>query len=166
MNAVFQQSWGRMLWPALLAGALVLTGCASKKPSDGPDSEAFASRLIANKVAVAADAQREYVAIVNEDAALKARKQASLETDEVDVDYIGKPQELLQTFAHRYGYRYVESGAQRRLKNINVRVQRVPPIEVLRNIGYQVDAMADVSLDKNEKVIRLVFKPQEQHEGR
>jgi len=142
----------------LAAAFSVLAGCVSSPAPSSKDTEAFASRLIAAKVAVAADAQREYVAVLNEDKAVLSRKQAALDTDEVDVDYIGKPQELLQTFAYRYGYRYVESGKYVDLRTINVRVQKALPIEVLRNIGYQVDAVADVVLDKNAKILRLVYK--------
>jgi len=143
---------------ALVASGLV--ACSSTPQSTTTDTEAFASRLIADKVAVAADAQRQYVALVNEDTLALTRRQVALDTDEVDVDFIGKPQELLQTFAFRYGYRYVESGKRLDLRTVNVRVQASPPIEVLRNIGYQIDALADVVLDKSNKVLRLVYKPQ------
>ena len=141
----------------LALAAVALAGCATSPVPTTKDTEAFASRLIADKVAVAADAQREYVALVNEDKSVLSRKQAAMETDEVDVDYIGKPQELLQTFAYHYGYRYIESGKRVDLRTINVRVQKTPPIEVLRNIGYQVDAAADVVLDKNAKTLRLIY---------
>jgi len=138
-----------------LAGALA--GCASTPSVQDTETIAI-SRLIAEKVAVAAEAQREYVALVNENKAALSRKQAAIEKDEVDIDYIGKPQELLQTLAHRYGYRYIESGKRTDLRIINVRVQKTPPIEVLRNIGYQIDPSADVVLDKRAKTIRLIYK--------
>jgi len=144
---------------------VALSGCATSPVPTAMDTEAFASRLIADKVAVAADAQREYVALVNEDRSVLSRKQAAMEVDEVDVDYIGKPQELLQTFAYRYGYRYVESGKRIDLRTINVRVQKVPPVEVLRNIGYQVDALADVVLDKDARTLRLIYKNLPVNEG-
>ena len=147
---------------AIMLGA-ALSGCASneatkKEAAQIEDTQAFADRLIADKLAVAADAQREYVALVNEDQAVMAHRQKSLETDEVDVDYLGKPQELLQVFAHRYGYRFVESGRYRVLRNINVRMVKTPPIEVLRNVGYQITAAADVQLDKTHHVLRLIYK--------
>lgn len=139
---------------------LVVTGCASTRPvaTTTEDTEAFAGRLIAEKVSVAADAQRDFVAMVAEDQDMTFRKQAALDTDAIDVDFIGAPQELLQTMAHRYGYRYIESGKRSDLRTINVRVLRASPVEVLRNIGHQVDAGAEVVLDVNEKVLRLVYK--------
>lgn len=142
----------------MVAVITALVGCASSPQSTTADTEAFASRMIADKVAVAADSQRDYVALVNEDMVVVNHKQAAIETDEVDVDYIGKPQELLQTFAYRYGYKYIESGKRVELRTINVRVQKVAPVEVLRNIGYQVDNGANVVLDKNTKTLRLVYK--------
>ncbi len=143
---------------ALALASAALAGCATSPAPTTKDTEAFASRLIADKVAVAADAQREYVALAKEDKLVLYRKQAALESDEVDVDYIGKPQELLQTFAYRYGYRYIESGKRVDLRTINVRVQQTPPVEVLRNIGYQLEPEAEVVLDKNTKTLRLIYK--------
>lgn len=142
----------------VIAVVATLTGCASPTQPTTTDTGAFASRLIADKVAVAADAQRDYVALVSEDKTVLNRKQTSFETDEVDVDYIGKPQELLQTFAYRYGYKYVESGKRANLRTINIRVQKVAPDDVLRNIGQQVDNGADVVLDKGAKTLRLIYK--------
>ncbi len=143
---------------ALALASAALAGCATSPAPTTKDTEAFASRLIADKVAVAADAQREYVALAKEDKLVLYRKQAALESDEADVDYIGKPQELLQTFAYRYGYRYIESGKRVELRTINVRVQQTPPVEVLRNIGYQLEPEAEVVLDKNTKTLRLIYK--------
>lgn len=153
----------------LLAASLV--GCASTYEESSArkeqieDTQAFADRLIAQKMAVASDAQREYVALVNEDKAVMAQRQKSLETDEVDVDYQGKPQELLEVFSHRYGYRFVESGKYRNLRNINVRMVKTPPIEVLRNVGYQINAAADVQLDKSNHVLRLIYKDKAIRQG-
>lgn len=138
---------------------LGLTGCATTPEPVEEDTEAFASKVISEKVGVAATAQRDYVALVNDDQEVKLKKQAAMASDLVNIDYIGKPQELLQTIAVRYGYRYIESGKWADLRTINIRVQKTSPIEVLRNIGYQIDAYADVVLEKNTKIIRLTYKP-------
>ena len=114
--------------------------------------------LIAEKVAVASDAQRDYAALLAERQSALMRKQLTLETDQVDVDYVGKPQELLRTFAARYGYRYVESGKRTTLRTINIRVEKLSPLEVLRNIGYQTDVTADIMLDQKDKILRLIYK--------
>lgn len=143
---------------AATAFVSAMSGCATSAVPTTSDTEAFASQMIAEKVAVAAQAQREYVALVNEDKKTVSIKQSSIDYDLVDIDYLGKPQELLQTFAYKYGYRYIESGKRAELKTVNVQMKRVRPVEILRNVGYQVDSGADVTLDKNEKTIRLVYK--------
>ena len=166
MNEKLKMEFTTKSTRGLLVTVLLLGGCASttSKPTD-TDTQAFADRLIADKVALAAKAQQDYVALVNEDKLIIQKKQSSLETDEIDVDYIGKPQELLQMFAHRYGYRYIETGSRVDLRTINVRVAKAPPIEVLRNIGYQIDASANVELDKNSKTLRLIYKPATANKG-
>lgn len=141
----------------LVVGTLV--GCATTPEPVEEDTEAFALKVIADKVGVAADAQRDYAALVDEDRAVMIQKQAALDADLIDVDYIGKPQELLQTLAHRYGYKYVESGKRVDLRTVNIRVRRASPVEVMKNVGYQIDSMADVVLEKSAKVLRLNYKP-------
>lgn len=142
----------------LVAAGLLVTGCASNPATKETKADSVqVSRLIAEKVAVAADAQRQYVDLVRDDKVVLARRQTAIDTDAVDVDFIGKPQDLLQTMAFRYGYRYVESGRRSELRTINVRVTRTAPIEVLRNVGYQLRTAADVELDKNTKTLRLIY---------
>lgn len=154
-----------VIWQGCAPGAvamvalLLIGGCSSKATKSEQDTEAFALKMIAEKVAVAADANRDYVAILNEDQILMSKKQALIDTDQIDVDYYGNPQELLQTLAVRYGYKYVETGKRVTLKPISVRVFKTAPVEVMRDIGYQVDNGADLVLDKNERVVRLTYKP-------
>lgn len=139
--------------------AAINSGCATHRQSTAtPDTEAFASRVIAEKVSVAASAHQRYVALVAEDQSRLASKQATLESDFIDVDYIGKPQDLVQAIASRYGYRYYEEGRTSLLRVINIRVTKAMPIEVLQNVGRQIDAGADVELDKTSKTIKLIYK--------
>lgn len=156
---------GRPLRALLVAmtAALATAACAHRPPSPAepsPDSEAFASHLIAEKVAVASQAQRDFAQMQAEHRADIAVRQHQLDSDLIDVDYIGSPQELLQTMANRYGYVYVEIGRHTALKPVNVRFARTSPVELLRSVGHQVHASADVVLDKNERAIRLIYKTQ------
>lgn len=144
---------------AVMSVLAILTGCATSAQPTTEDTEAFASRVIADKVAVAVNTQHSYVAALNADRAKAAAQQQTLDTDQVDIDYIGYPQELLQTLAARYGYAYVESGKRVTLKPINVWVRKATPLNVLKDIGVQVDHGADVVLDKNAKTVRLIYKP-------
>lgn len=138
--------------------AIGLVACTTTVKTTSTEGEAFAARLIAEKVAAASEAHGRYVALVAEEQQIVARKQVALDTDTVDVDYIGKPQELLQTFAYRYGYQYLEVGKRQDLRTINLRVQQASPIEVLKNVGLQIDGGADVVLDKNARTLRLIYK--------
>ncbi len=140
---------------------LMMAGCAVQKPAPdaGPDSEAYARKLIVSKVDAAVQAQQQLAAVTEEGRAAVARKQGALDTDTVDLDYVGKPQPLLESIAYRYGYRYVEAGKRADLAFVNVKVSRQPVQELLRNISYQIDGGADVVLDKDAKIIRLVYKP-------
>ncbi len=145
--------------PLLLACLVFLAGCATTSSHDQDVThEVYANRLLADKMAVAADAQRDYAALVAEGQARVERKQEMLQLDLIDVDYIGMPQELLQTIAYRYGYRYVEVGHRAQLRAINVKVKNVSPTDVLRTIGQQIDRQADVVLSLPSRTIRLTYK--------
>lgn len=150
----------RFVLPALLL-SLLFTGCAQLKTSDAaPDSEAYARQIILEKVDSAVQAQRELAATTAEGQQQILRRQAALNDDEVDIDYLGKPQPLLEAIAYRYGYKYVETGKRADLKTVNIRAQKRGVVEVLRDVGYQIEGKggADVVLDKDAKIIRLVYK--------
>lgn len=137
---------------------LPLAGCAITTTTNPVTEDVYANRLMAEKMAVAADAQREYAALVAEGQSRVARKQEMLEIDLINVDYIGMPQELLQTLAYRYGYRFVEVGQRQQLRSINVNVKQARPVDILQTIGQQVDQRADVVLSLSSRTIRLQYK--------
>lgn len=144
--------------PLLLLTNLLLAGCGSHVSNSQNDNSGTANKIIAEKVSEAVRAQQEYVAIVNNDKAVLGRKQSSFNTDLIDLDFYGQPQEALQYFSYRYGYRYSEIGKWRKLKPVNIKVHNMSPEEALRNIGYQIDKGADVTLDQKNKIIRLSYK--------
>ncbi|MEA9392227.1 DotD/TraH family lipoprotein [Acerihabitans sp. TG2] len=143
--------------PLLLLTNLMISGCAPHM-SKNANEDALANKIISEKVSEAAEAQRQYTAIINNDKAVLGRKQSSFYSDLVDFDFYGQPQEALQSFSFRYGYRYVENGKWRKLKPINIRVVNSSPEEILRNIGYQIDKGGDITLDQKSKFIRLTYK--------
>ena len=142
--------------PMLALALTSLFGCAS---NNGLSSDSkMAESIIANQVSVAADAQRSYAALLAEDARISYQKNEELNVDVIDVDYIGKPLPLLRGFASRYGYNFVEIGKKRDLRIVNVRMKSTNPEEVMRSIAHQIDYAGDLVLDKNTRVIRLVYK--------
>ena len=141
---------------ASLCVFITLCGCAS---NNGHSSDSkMAESIIANQVSVATDAQRSYAALLAEDARISYQKNEELNSDVIDVDYIGKPLPLLRGFSNRYGYNFVEIGKKRDLRIINVRMKSTNPEEVMRSIAHQIEYAGDVVLDKNTRVIRLVYK--------
>lgn len=153
MEELFMKRYASLL--CICTSVALVSGCAQTRLSD--DAK-MAEVVIADKTAIAANAQQEYLALVTEDRRIRSEKQTALETDLVDVDYIGKPIPIIQGFANRYGYTFVETGKKRDLRIINIRMQNMPTVEVLRNIGTQIDYAANLILDKNTKVIRIVYK--------
>ena len=139
----------------VVAAPMVLAACATTRVTS--DSR-MAESIIASQVTVAADAQREYAAIIAEDARISYQKNEEMNTDVIDVDYIGKPLPLLQGFSTRYGYNFIEIGKRRDLRIINVRMKSTTPEEVMRSVAHQINYAGDVVLDKNTRVIRLIYK--------
>lgn len=147
---------GFVVTPLVLA---MFVGCASKPPAEvTTDSEAYARKIILEKVDAAISAQRDLAATTAEGQQQILRRQATLDADEVDIDYLGKPQALLESLAYRYGYKYIETGKRTDLKTVNIRVVKRGVLEVLRDVGYQIDGGADVVLDKDAKTVRLIYK--------
>lgn len=137
-----------------LAMALLLGGCATNVPQD----EDFVSKLIAEKAAIAAGAQRDYASLLAEDYTTVQKRWAAFETDTIDVDYIGNPKELVQSIASRYGMSFSETGRQIDLRPVNIRMKGVTPDALLRNLGNQMHAAADVVLDRPAKALIIEYK--------
>ena len=136
-----------------------MVGCAAHAPdATSPDSAAYARKIIVEKVDTAVRSLQELAAVSQEGKEMVLRKQAALDKDEVDIDYNGKAQPLLESIANRYGYKYLEIGKRSDLKMINVRVERARVLDVLRTVGLQIDQGADVVLDRDAKVVRLIYK--------
>lgn len=159
MNKVFVVAKASPVVLVAMIGAL-LSGCANQSvaTSEADAAQARVRKLIADKAEVAVQAQRDLAAAKQEAKDQAVRKQATLDEDEVDIDYVGMPQPLLQSIAYRYGYKYLEMGKRGDLKVVNLRVTRAHVVDVLRDVGLQVDSGADVVLDKDAKVIRLIYK--------
>ena len=153
MHATFKMRPAVLLCAVALI--LPLAGCPTMQNND---NESQADQLIAEKVAEASKAQSEYSALLTEKHQQMLRKQEKLESDVIDVDWIGSPNEFLQMMADRYGYRYIEAGSRASLRSINIFVRKSPAIEVLRDVATQINNRADVQLDMDQKVIRLVYR--------
>lgn len=146
---------GLRLTAGAALAALVLSACGT---TGQPREEDFASKLISEKAAIAAGAQRDYAALLAEDYSTVLKRQAAFDSDTIDVDYIGNPKELVQSVASRYGMAFNEMGKPVELRPINIRMKGVTPDNLLRNIGNQINAGADVVLNKQTKSVTIEYK--------
>jgi hypothetical protein len=143
---------------------LLISGCATNNPPKtiqelNPNSQEFAEAMMIQKSSEAVEAQQQYAMIVAENRAQKNQKQNLFDSEDIDIiGFIGKPNILLKAMASRYGYEFNEVGTSKGLPTITIDVKKQAPIEVLKMISYQVDKVADVVLDKDAKVLRLVYR--------
>lgn len=84
-------------------------------------------------------------------------RQRSFTEDRVFVDYIGKPQSLLSSVAIRYGYRYLAYGGERDLPTVNFTQYYATPENIIVNLDAQLGESASIAVNKNEKVITLIY---------
>lgn len=143
----------KMIFPIL--AVTLLAACSSSRTSS---DVSLAESVIAQKISVAAAAQQDYLAILNEDSRLKTVRRDDFDNELIDVDYIGKPLPMLNAMANRYGYSLIEIGKRRDLRIINIRMKSVAPIEMLRNVSNQINYAADIILDKNSGTLRVIYK--------
>ncbi len=152
----------KMKHNVVLASWLVvcLTGCAVHTKSGlaleaRQDSESFAKQIILEKSLDAVREKRELASTTAEIREQILSKQAALDLDEVDIDYLGDPRPLLEAISYRYGYKYIETGKRREdIKTINIRVHKLGVIEVLRDVGYQIEGEAVIALNSGQIVLR------------
>lgn len=146
---------------------LGLTACASNKPKEetkpyqtlNPNSPEYLQAVIIQKASEATEAQNAYVTLVAEQQKSKEEQQIAFDTESIEIqDFIGKPQTLLKALAQRYGYEYKEIGQPRNLPTLNLDLKNDMPIDVLTQVSYQINQMADIIVDKDQKAIRLVYK--------
>ena len=135
----------------------MLVGCANQ-PSAQDETIVLADKLLHEKLEIASNANREYGAAILENHATLPRKQVVFEHDRLQIDYIGKPQALLQTLANRYGYEYIEIGKYADLPTINIRQANITPEFLINDVKSQINETADVVLDKSSKTVRLIYR--------
>lgn len=140
---------------SMILVASSISGCVTNLESSQNSS---AESLIAQKVAIAVDAQQKYKAITQQDIRLQNQTTNDFNTEIINVDYIGKPIPLLNALSNRYGFNLIEIGKKTDLQIINVNMKDVAPIDILLNISKQIDYGADLVLDKESKTLKVIYK--------
>lgn len=114
--------------------------------------------IVAQNTQQALNAQQMLTKYTKQQSALLTIKQADFESDELALDYIGKPQPLLNSIAIKYGYRFLEFGTPIHVPTVNFTNVYTTPHNILVMVNAQLKDTASVGLDKNQKVITLTYK--------
>ena len=79
--------------------------------------------------------------------------------DKIRLDYIGKPQGLLNSIAIKYGYRFLEQGYRTdNLPTVNFTNYYATPEDIVISVDSQLQQTANIALDKQNKTIILIYK--------
>lgn len=78
----------------------------------------------------------------------------------VTIAWVGPVDQITKVLADKASYRFVSLGtAPATPVTVSIDVTNKPIIEVLRSIGYQLGARADVYVDSAEKMVALTYAP-------
>lgn len=76
------------------------------------------------------------------------------------ITWVGPPEQVLRRLADRASYNFVTLGNRPPVPLVvNVDVQNMPVIEILRDIGLQLGVRADVKVDSTRQMIELHYAP-------
>lgn len=84
-------------------------------------------------------------------------RQRNFENDQIVIDYIGKPRNVISSIAIKYGYRFIEVGQPRDLPTVNFTQVFSTPENLLINLNAQLGHQAELSINKDEKIISLIY---------
>lgn len=151
----------KMLISALALFTLV--GCNSvgyqdkaKQPTALSNQTALA--IISQESQKALHAQQLLTKYAKHDAEMLAIRQADFDNDKIALNYIGKPDALLNSIAIKYGYRYIPVGDKRELPTINFNKYYTTPKDALALIDAQLNNTANIYLNKEQKLITLTYQ--------
>ncbi len=78
----------------------------------------------------------------------------------ITVEWVGPAEQLAQKLADRASYQFLTYGSPPPIPLlVNINVENRPVIEVLRDIGLQLGARADVKVDAQRKMVELHYTP-------
>jgi len=84
----------------------------------------------------------------------------------VTITWVGPPEQVLRRLSDRASYNFITLGNRPPVPPvISIDVQNRPVIEVLRDIGLQLGARADVKVDEGRQIIELHYAPVTGSEG-
>jgi len=140
-------------------GAIALAGCAA--PQLPPTTEE-ARRIeidaeISDSLSLATNAQRELAMTMDAGVQRQATTRQRLMTDRVSYDFYGDVEKIVGDIASKYGFELRISGKRPPDHvNVNVFVQKMPVLDVLRFVGTTAGYWLDIRITPG--VIELNYK--------
>lgn len=146
-----------------LAATIGMTGCASNHSSLNknlatayPVNESVLE-IVGQESQKAMNAAKQLAKYQDSYNATLDYRQRQFETDQVMIDYIGKPNTVLNSIAIRYGYRYIELGKATSLPTVNFTKYWTTPNNAVVNIDAKLGNSGSIAVDKKQKVITLIY---------
>lgn len=146
-----------------VTAAIGMTGCAtnqtaySKNVAVAYPSTESVLEIIATESQKAMNAAQQLAKYQDSYNATLDYRQRQFESDQVMIDYIGKPNTVLNSIAIRYGYRYIELGNPQELPTVNFTNYWTTPNNAVVNIDAKLGSQASIAVDKKQKVITLLY---------
>lgn len=145
---------------SVLAGCQTTSGYKTNKSSSMSvyPEQLNSLEIISQKSQQAAEATNMLVKYQQQFNETLDYRQRSFENDEIRINYIGKPDDLLASIAYRYGYRYIELGSYRDLPTVNFTDYWTTPKNAVLNTDAQLKNTANIAVDAQNKTITLIYK--------
>ena len=152
-----------MITAIALAATIGITGCASthsslskNMPTAYPVNESVLE-IVGQESQKAMNAAKQLAKYQDSYNATLDYRQRQFDTDQVMIDYIGKPNTVLNSIAIRYGYRYIELGKATMLPTVNFTKYWTTPNNAVVDINAKLGSTASIAVDKKQKVITLIY---------
>ena len=144
---------------ALATSTLVMSGCASTdiQTQGGYPASTSILEIISQESQEAMRATQNLTKFRQQKIATLDYRNRSFEEDKIMLDYIGKPDAVLSSLAIRYGYRFLVVGVRQELPTVNFTQYWTTPEQAVIDIDGQLGDSAQLSLDKQQKIISLIY---------
>lgn len=144
---------------AAITSTLVVSGCATTtmQTKGGYPASSSVLEIISQESQEAMRATQKLTKYREQSFATMDYRQRNFEEDKIMLDYIGKPDAVLSSLAIRYGYRFLQVGVRQHLPTINFTQYWTTPAQAVVDIDAQIGDAAQLSLDKNQKIITLIY---------
>lgn len=148
--------------PFLTIFSMVVTGCSTLHDNSLSSLQVTAPsplEIISQETQKAMNAQMsltKYRQAYNETLAIQ---NLDFSKDKIRVNYIGKPQGILESIAIKYGYRFLEQGYRTdNLPTVNFTDYNATPEDIVIAVDSQLQQTANIAIDKQNKTIVLIYK--------